>query len=364
MKKRIGMIAVAAVWAALVVWAWLRPAQSISLSERRPLAQKPAFRWEALLDGSFMADFEKASLDQFPLRDTFRGVKSLVHFYALNQSDKDGIYVEQGVAAAQEYPLSEASVNHALARFNHVYEQYLAGTDSRIFCAVVPDKGYYLAEETGHLAMDYDRLFSLVAEGIPWAAHIDLTDTLSAEDYYRTDTHWRQERLLSAAQKLCQALGVTPPRQEDYTVTPLTRPFYGVYCGQTALPLSPDTICLMKSNLLDGCRVYDYETGQTGSVYDESKQTSKDLYDVYLSGARSLLTIENPNAAADRELVIFRDSFGSSLAPLLVSDYAKVTLVDLRYLQSDYLGQFLTFHGQDVLFLYSTLVLNSSGAIK
>ena len=85
---------------------------------------------------------------------------------------------------------------------------------------------------------------------------------------------------------------------------------------------------------------------------------------MYLSGARSLLTIENPNAATGRELILFRDSFGSSIAPLLVSDYAKVTLVDLRYIQSDYLGQFLTFSGQDVLFLYSTLVLNSSAAIK
>lgn len=364
MKKRIGLIAVAAVWAALAVWAWLRPAQDLSLSERRPLARKPTLRWETLLDGSFMADFEDASLDQFPLRDSFRRVKSLVHFYALNQSDKDGIYVSDGVAAAQEYPLSETSVNHALERFNRVYKQYLAGTDSRIFCAVVPDKGYYLAEETGHLSMDYDRLFSLVAEGIPWAEQIDLTDTLSAEDYYRTDTHWRQERLIPAAQRLCGALGVTPPKQEDYTVTPLERPFYGVYYGQAALPMSPDTLCLMESGLLDACTVYDYETGKTGAVYDESKESSKDLYDVYLSGARSLLTIENPNAATDRELILFRDSFGSSIAPLLVSDYAKVTLVDLRYIQSDYLGQFLTFSGQDVLFLCSTLVLNSSAAIK
>ena len=52
------------------------------------------------------------------------------------------------------------------------------------------------------------------------------------------------------------------------------------------------------------------------------------------------------------------------MVPLLVNDYAKVTLVDLRYIRSDYLGQFLDFHGQDVLFLYSTLLLNNSAAIK
>lgn len=62
--------------------------------------------------------------------------------------------------------------------------------------------------------------------------------------------------------------------------------------------------------------------------------------------------------------MVFRDSFGSSLVPLLVQDYAKVTLVDIRYVASDFVGQFVDFHGQDVLFLYSTLVLNSSSTLK
>ena len=353
MKHRICTIAVALVWAALAVWAWLAPSRDISAAERRQLAQKPAIQVKTLLNGSFMTDFEDASLDQFPLRDTFREAKSLFHRFVLRQSDKSGIYISQGFAAAQEYPLSEASVNHALERFNFVYETYLSSTDSKIYLAIVPDKGFYLAQSAGQLSLDYDRLFTMVEDGMPWASPIRLTD------------NWRQERLLPAAQALCQALGVSSsPRQEDYTVTPVNKPFYGVYYGQAALPMQPDTMYLLESDLLDDCRVYDYETGGTAAVYDMTKLSSKDLYDVYLSGARSLLTIENPNAATDRELIVFRDSFGSSLVPLLVNDYAKVTLVDLRYIRSDYLGQFLNFHGQDVLFLYSTLLLNNSSSIK
>ena len=128
--------------------------------------------------------------------------------------------------------------------------------------------------------------------------------------------------------------------------------------------MEPDEMILMESDLLEQCTVYDHETGKAGSVYDMTKLDSRDLYDVYLSGARALLTIENPNAGTDRELIVFRDSFGSSMVPLLLSDYGRVTLVDIRYIQPDLLGQFLDFHGQDVLFLYSTLVLNSSGALK
>ena len=76
------------------------------------------------------------------------------------------------------------------------------------------------------------------------------------------------------------------------------------------------------------------------------------------------LTITNPAAKTDRELVVFRDSFASSLTPLLAGAYAKITLVDIRYLQPERLGTWLTFDTQDVLFLYSAPVLNSSETIR
>ena len=157
---------------------------------------------------------------------------------------------------------------------------------------------------------------------------------------------------------------MTAPDPADYSVTAIDRPFYGVYYGQAALPMEPDTLYILESDLLRDCAVYDHESGKTGEVYDESKLDSKDLYDIFLSGSRSLLTVVNPNAKTDRELIVFRDSFGSAMIPLLLTDYAKVTAVDIRYLQPAMLDRFVDFNGQDVLFLYSTLVLNNSETIK
>ena len=52
-----------------------------------------------------------------------------------------------------------------------------------------------------------------------------------------------------------------------------------------------------------------------------------------------MITIENPQApgtdAEGRELVVFRDSFGSSLLPLMISGYEKITIFDIRYLPGD-----------------------------
>ena len=362
MKTRKTVLLIPLLWAALTLLLWFGPRQSVSDSERRPLAQAPEISMQTILNGKFMADFEDFTLDQFPFRDNFRTLKALFHQKILGQQDNNGIYLSDGYAAKMEYPLNLTSVDHAIGRFTHLYEQYL--TDSRVFMAIVPDKGYYLAEQSGHLSMDYDAMFAAFREKLPFSAPIDLTDTLSAEDYYRTDTHWRQENLLPAAAKLCQALGIPAPEAENYRPITLDRPFYGVYYGQAALPMEPDSLTYLQSDVLEKCTVYDHETGKTASVYDLSKETSKDLYDVFLSGAKPLLTIENPSAESEKELIVFRDSFGSAMIPLLVHGYKTVTVVDIRYLASDLLPQFVEFSGQDVLLLYSTLVLNSSDTLK
>lgn len=360
--KKGNAILLLTLWGMITAFAWFSPAKAFSDTERRPLEQRPALRGDTVLSGSFMTDFEEYTLDQFPLRDSLRTVKSLFHYYVLGQKDNNGIYLSQGYAAKQEYPLNEASVAYALGQFARLYENYL--TQSQVYMAIVPDKGYYLAEDSGHLAMDYGKLFSLFRDGMPWAEQIDLTDTLSLQDYYRTDTHWRQEHLLEAAARICQSLGVSAPKEEDYQKTALERPFYGVYFGQAALPMEPETMYVLESQLLQNCTVYDHENGKEMSVYDRSKLEGKDLYEVFLSGSRSLLTIRNPAGQTGKELIVFRDSFGSALVPLLIQDYETVTLIDIRYIQMDLLERFVDFHGQDVLLLYSTLVLNNSETIK
>lgn len=361
--KKYQTILLLTLWATLTLAVWLHPPKDISQAERRPLVQMPEFSLSALESGKFREKFEDYSLDQFPLRDGFRTLKSLFHTQVLGMKDNNGIYLTKGIAVKQEYPLNETSLDAAIRKFDTIHENFLG--ESRCFFALVPDKGYYLAQSSGHLAMDYDALYAKLETGLPWAVQIDLRQALTAGDYYRTDTHWRQECLLPAATVICDALGVTAPKGEDYSRIQSERPFYGVYYGQAALPMEPDTLTWLESETLRQCTVYDYETGKTGAVYDTAKLTeSRDPYDVFLSGARALLTIENPNAKTDRELIVFRDSFGSSMVPLLLEDYAKVTLVDIRYVSSAKLDSFLDFHGQDVLFLYSTLVLNNSASLK
>ena len=362
--RAIGAAVLVALWLTITFVGWFGPAKEMSDAERRPLAQFPELSVETLLGGKFMSGFEDYTLDQFPLRDLFRQIKALFHYNALQQSDNNEIYIVGDHAGKLLYPMNTGALDHNLSRLQLVYDKYLKETGSNVFVSVVPDKGYYLAEENGYLSLDYDKFFAYVQDKTPWAEYIDITGTLEIDDYYFTDTHWRQEHLIPTAQAIAQAMGNAGPKAEDFTQTALDRPFYGVYYGQAALPMPSETMYVMNSDVLDGCTVFDHESNRKTTVYDWDKMTDKDLYNVFLSGSRALLTIENPNAATDKELIVIRDSFGSSITPLLVQDYATVTVVDIRYVSTEVLGHFVDFHGQDVLFLYSTSVLNSENALR
>ena len=359
----IGAVIVAILWITLTAFAWFLPAREMSESERRKLAQFPELTVETILDGKFTSNFETYTLDQFPLRDTFRQIKSIFHYYALAQMDNNDIYVYGGYAAKMEYPLNEGSVENALNKFNNIYKTSLRGKGVKVYFSVVPDKGYYLAEESGHLAMDYEKLFQSFQD-IQWAEYIDITDTLTLGSYYYTDTHWRQEQILPTAQKLCEAMGAPITEGDNFTEDLVLKPFYGVYYGQAALPMKPEFMFTMNNEYTANSTVFDYETNETIRVYDDYAIQDKDLYDTYLHGAKALLRIDNPNAKTNKELVIFRDSFGSSIIPLMLENYKTVTIVDIRYISSQMLNNYIRFTNQDVLFLYSTLVLNSSFTFK
>lgn len=362
-QKNIALLVLVAVFLfGFSLWSILKPAGTESVSERRPLAQFPAVNSDSVLSGQFMTDFEKYTLDQFPLRDQFRTVKAFTAFYAFRQQDNNDIYVRDGYAAKLEYPMDTESIAYALKRFQFVYDTYFAEKDLPVYVSVIPDKNYFLAEENGYPSMDYDAFVAQMRDGMAYAKYIDVMPLLEKADYYSTDTHWRQEKIPDVAQHLAEEMGVH--LTAEYEQVEVDVPFYGVYYGQSALPLPADTLYYLDNDVLRDCSVYDFETNTEIPVYDLEKTKGNDPYEMFLSGSKSLLTIENPNATTKRELIIFRDSFGSSITPLLAEGYAKITLVDIRYFSPNVLGQFLTFADQDVLFLYSTSVLNNSITIK
>lgn len=339
------------------------PDSAYTDSERRALAQFPQISLDSALNGEAISGFDDYTVDQFPLRDSFRTLYSWQRLNLMRLKETNGLAVSDGYIAKIETELSESSLDNAVSKFNGIYDKYLRDSGGDVYFCIVPDKNYFFSEKYGYPSMDYDRLVEMMQDGLPEMEYIDIFDALELDDYYKTDTHWSQEKITDVAALIAEKLGVSEQINGKYVINELY-PFYGVYHAQAALNLPADTIRYLTNDILDACTVYDYETGKTTGIYDLEKFNSKEPYDIFLSGTKALLRIDNPSAEGEKELVVFRDSFGSSLIPLLAEGYSSIYIVDIRYVASSYVGSYIDFSGKDVLFLYSTLVLNSSTSLK
>lgn len=353
----IGLFALVLVGFALTAWA-LEDGE-ISTSERRPLAQVPAFSGETVLSGDFMADLESYLLDQFPLRDGFRNLNGKIRLELFGQADVNGIYFQGDHAMKLEYPMKENQVQFGVDKINQVIDLYFQDND--VYFAIVPDKNYFAGDE--YPKMDYD-LMEEMMQGVN-GTYIDIMDVQILEDYYITDAHWKQEAIFPTAALLAEEMGLgadlIPANGFDMVKL---EGFEGVYWGQSPVAMAPDTLTYVTSEAILSATMTGAEFEGVVGLYAPEKFYGVDGYDVFMEGAQAILTVESPNAKTDKELIIFRDSFGSSLAPYFAEGYAKITLIDLRYIVTSFLLQFVELADQDVLFLYSSSVLNSAMLLK
>ena len=187
---------------------------------------------------------------------------------------------------------------------------------------------YLSSEEYGYPSLDYGELFQYMRAHTPPMEYVDITDLLSLEDYYNTDSHWRQEKILDVAQRLAGAMGAEIDGPEAYHVQRLARPFTGRYAIQMGLTMAWEDLYYLTSPTLDQCLVAVYDQGgrpQRKKVYEVASGHLNYPYVLFLSGSKGLVTVKNLQAPMDKNLILFRDSYGSSLAPLLASGYRTIT---------------------------------------
>lgn len=390
--------------------------EKFSESERRDLAQFPDINLDSVLDKTAIQGFDKYSADQFPLRETLLDV---YRWYRLNlvkpkavQSVVDSVVKPStpdkpkvNVNIVNDYAEAEGwlakvntslNVDFTLEQINQIYDRYLKGSGGKVYYSVIPMKDYFFAEKYGTLSLDYGKLFEKLENGLPSEfSYIDIMGLLALEDYYRTDTHWSQDKILDVRDKLLLAIGGADEIKGDYT-TEKFESFEGVYYSNAPVKgVEPDTLYYLTNDILNALKVYEIEvkTDKVGNVVEvvetldqngvynlnafvKHENKAFEPYDAFLGGVRNFLRIENPNATTDKEIIVFRDSFGASIGPLLAEGYSKIYLIDLRgsIIESrtetfgsntftipglDAFGDKLDFENKDVLFLYCAEMLNS-----
>ena len=280
------------------------------------------------------------------------------------------IYVENGAIYEKTGEVNIGAIENNIGKINRLCEEHLGNMN--IYFSIIPDKEYYLKDV---LETEFDNLENAVKSKITGnVKYFSIEDTLSLDNFYKTDMHWKQEDLGKTVEKIEEELEI---KNEEVSYEKQTLgEFYGTYYKEASKienlnlenSVKPDEMIYLSNEELENCKVYNTETQKDEKIYNLDRvDETKNKYDLFLSGATALTTIINEDAKTDKKLILFRDSFGSSIAPLLVKDYKEIVLVDIRYINSTILENYIDFEkyeDADVLFLYSSRVINQSGIFR
>lgn len=329
----------------------------ISVAERRKLATMPELTTKSLFDGTYFKKFDSYVTDQFVERDAFRKIK--IDIELSTKGEYNNLYLYDDYIIEEIFPLNSNSINNLTNKINYIKDTYL-NDNSNIYYTIIPDKNYFVNK--GNLKLDYNKLQDMMKSNLTNLNYINIFDKLTLDNYYKTDTHWKEEDLFNVANTIANQMNFDITNNNNVVNTITT--FKGSYAGRLSVTKDIDTIKTISNPSTLNSSVYNYETKKYTDIYDYTKINSLDKYDIYLSGAVPIIDITNNNTSSDKELIVFRDSYGSSLIPLLIEGYKKITVIDIRYISSKILNKYIDFNDQDVLFMYSILTINNSFSIR
>ena len=317
---------------------------------------------ESILDNSYFSKWTDYLTDQFPYRTFFRQLKGTVSLNFFQKAEENNVLQIDDSLYELNPTIHEDSVKHFTDILQKTLDKY--NRSSHVYYSIIPDKIYY-AEDYKIPKLDYEKLVSQVQTAFQNYSYISLFEELNKDSYYQTDIHWKQSALQDVVQKLKTEMQL-PTSNYSWTKQEVT-PFYGALKSRIPNNIKAETITYYTNDIIEEASVFNYEHQQFEKVYQKENIHHLDGYDVFLSGASPLLFIENKMATTNRELIVFRDSFASSLLPLFIPDYQKITVIDLRYISSDYLENLEEINWQDttdILLLYSIPIINNSFTLK
>lgn len=330
------------------------PDRDRSETENRMLAQFPEFSWEGLKDGSYTADLEEYFTDQFPLRDSWTGLKARAE-QLLGKSEFNDVYLCGDTLISKVTAPDMKLLNNNLS-----YIQRLAGkTEANVYLGLIPSAAQVWKEKLPYGADSWDQTDLLASAGeITGLPTVDFDAVLSQHKdepiFYRTDHHWTTLGAFYGANTILKFFGKDTLKVEDFTVEIASERFNGTLYSTSGIHwLIPDTMEYWVSE--DGISVKSWRTGkeEDAPLYDRSYLEQKDKYSSFLGGNQPLCVVRNENITDGSKLLLVRDSYSDALAPFLAHRFEEVHLIDLRQNRMP-VSSYAAEHGiEDILVIYS-----------
>ncbi|HOH88427.1 DHHW family protein, partial [Ruminococcus sp.] len=216
---------------------------------------------------------------------------------------------------------------------------------------------FYLPEEYSNLAYSEKDDFDKIEESLKGVIPVDAYNILNAHKdeaiYSRTDHHWQPLGAYYAAEQFALMAGVPFADLSEYET--VTLPGYVgtlyMYTQSATLLNNPEDFVYYKPKT--PVTVTQYDTHFKNPVaanllLDPSPMPNSGYYMVFGSDER--IVHVNTECKNGRNLVIFKDSYGNALLPMLTSSFENIYLCDIRYFDLNAIDFIDSVEATDVLF--------------
>ena len=354
------------------------PENAFSENENRYLEKMPEFNFDTVTDKSFMTKFENFFSDRIVLREQWIGLMNDFD-RILGKKEIKGIFTEDGrmMQSWRTSDYSVDSVNKNLAAMEKFAEKYpkmkmyfmLAPNAQEIYSDTLP-ANCGAADQKLFIKNCYDSLPSITG--------IDVYSGLLAAKneyiYYRTDHHWTSYGAYIGYKSAASAMKFTAYSEDKFSIEHASNKFRGTLYSKTLdNSITPDTIDIYTlANNEPQVKVSVYKSGAEpdstySSLYFREFLDVKDKYSTFLGQNVPRIDIDSeiPQENDKGSLLIIKDSYAHSLIPFLTKNYSHITVLDLRYINSDLsnIGVSLKDY-ENVLFMYNVITFSQDTNVK
>ena len=357
-----------AVLTALTFIAMPKEPSPFSENENRYLSRFPALNLRNITNKKFMTGFETWFSDRFYARENFIRLKNRTDI-AMGKTEISDVVTARGrmMELWNDQPAKTEKNLGAIANFSRSHRDtpvhvLLAPNAVSIYADTLP-----IYEAVGNQREYITNCYNTLGKADTQIDTADVFDTLSnyKDDYifYRTDHHWTSLGAYLAYRELAPHMGFTPLNITDYTVEHAASDFRGTLYSKTLdNRVTPDTIDFYIPSGFSAT-VKPFDKPEHDSLYFREFLGKKDKYSAFLGANAPVVDIET-NVKNDKSLLIFKDSFSHSLVPFLCEHYNKITMLDMRYINTKYSDLVNVEEYNDVLFMYNVITFSDDGDLQ
>lgn len=279
----------------------------------------------------------------------------------LGQRKSEGVflgeedYLLEEIAAPKEKELADK-----LEAIEHFRKEY---PGVGFYFMLVPNAANILKEMlpsgavTEDQAEQFEKIQKQLGSGITWVdGQAALERNKGEAIYYHTDSHWTMLGAYYGYQELAAAMSLDLSQEPEFDVYPVSGSFNGDLAERSGYRRSygePIYVYSMKEGQGPEFIVgYPEEERRTGTLYDSSKLSGGNMYDVFLGGDAPVVEIQTTVENTSRLLVI-KDSYANCLLPFLLPYYREIVVIDPALYKGDIRKVMEEKKITSVLFLYN-----------